>query len=643
MERLMLKKVLIILFIFCELTKLYAEEIPVIVISPSNKPQSISTVGTSVTVYDEDFFENSTDYFLGDALGDSTTGYNFFQNGGAGTESAIQLRGLPKRYSTVYIDGVKMSDPSNVSNDFNFNHILTNSISRVEILKGNQSSVYGSGAIAGAINITTKKGKQGFHKDLSYNTGSYGTHNLAGALSGANEKSDYFISLERFETDGFSAMNQAATVDEKDGYRNNSIVGNFGHQYSDTIKIKGKLWAAETYLEYDAAGNAAQDYHADALQTSSNVSLVYEPNNKFTNTLTYGNSYINRNYTEANKTKDKYYGDRYTMMYVGNYNYDLDNSVVFGIEREDDSIYYNPNSSATPTIESNYVTSSYFDYQKRATEKTYLTLGSRFDNHSVIGSAQSSRLTAAHLYDGNTKFKASFGTGFRYPSLYEMYIVYANSADNLSTMQPEKSVGYDIGVEKNFPNLNLNLDLTYFDNTYRNALEGWESNIGTDTYATNNTAGTVTSRGIELMSDLKVNDILSFALNFTYTHTYDGAEADDPNTAASYYGADTRLVRVPIHAMNLATKINIPNHENLDLTIRTKYSDRVRDYGDTHNGFADVILDDWITHDLSVRYKLYDTYNLYFDINNALDERYETALRYSQAGRNFNFGLKRAY
>ena len=86
-------------------------------------------MGTSVTVYDEDFFENSTDYFLGDALGDSTSGYNFFQNGGAGTESAIQLRGLPKRYSTVYIDGIKMSDPSNVSIDFDFNNILTSQIS----------------------------------------------------------------------------------------------------------------------------------------------------------------------------------------------------------------------------------------------------------------------------------------------------------------------------------------------------------------------------------------------------------------------------------------------------------------------------------------------------------------------------------
>ena len=82
----------------------------------------------------------------------------FFKMGGHGATSAIQLRGLPKRYSTVYIDGVKMSDPSSVSGDFDFNHILlTSQISRVEILKGNQSSVYGSGAIGGTINITTKK------------------------------------------------------------------------------------------------------------------------------------------------------------------------------------------------------------------------------------------------------------------------------------------------------------------------------------------------------------------------------------------------------------------------------------------------------------------------------------------------------
>ena len=164
----MLKKLIKILIILSfPFNALYAADIPIIVIAPSKKAQSISTVGTSVTVLDETFFKNSNELFLGDALATNSTSINFFQNGGHGQTSAIQLRGLPKRYSTVYIDGVKMSDPASPSNDFNFNHILTSQIARVEILKGNQSSVYGSGAIGGTINITTKKGEPGFQKKYS--------------------------------------------------------------------------------------------------------------------------------------------------------------------------------------------------------------------------------------------------------------------------------------------------------------------------------------------------------------------------------------------------------------------------------------------------------------------------------------------
>ncbi|MDA9617313.1 TonB-dependent receptor plug domain-containing protein [Candidatus Pelagibacter sp.] len=99
----------IILIYSSVFTKIVAEEIPIIVIAPSKKAQSLSAVGTSVTILDEKFFNNSSEYFLGDALSTSTTGANFFQSGGHGTSSAIQLRGMPKRYSTVYIDGVKMS------------------------------------------------------------------------------------------------------------------------------------------------------------------------------------------------------------------------------------------------------------------------------------------------------------------------------------------------------------------------------------------------------------------------------------------------------------------------------------------------------------------------------------------------------
>ena len=228
--------------------KVFADDIPIIVIAPSQKAQSKSTVGTSVTVYDEANIENSNEFFLGDVLGNGTTSFNNFQTGGHGTTSGIQLRGLPKRYSTVYIDGVKQSDPSNVSNDFDFSHILKNQISRVEVLKGNQSSVYGSGAIGGTINITTKRGKPGFKKDISYNTGSYGTHNLALSMSGADDKNDFYIGLERFITDGISAMDNN---DERDGYKNNTLVANYGYKFTDKLKLENNFRITDGYLQYD--------------------------------------------------------------------------------------------------------------------------------------------------------------------------------------------------------------------------------------------------------------------------------------------------------------------------------------------------------------------------------------------------------
>ena len=181
----MLKKVkvsLLSLILIFSFNQVFAADVPVIVISPSKTAQSTSTVGTSVTVLDENFFKNSNHLFLGDVLKGNSNSVNFFQNGGAGQTSAIQLRGMPKRYSTVYIDGVKMSDPSSVSNDYDFNHILTSQISRVEILKGNQSSIYGSGAVGGTINITTKKGEPGLQKNMQYNNASHGTHNLSFGL-----------------------------------------------------------------------------------------------------------------------------------------------------------------------------------------------------------------------------------------------------------------------------------------------------------------------------------------------------------------------------------------------------------------------------------------------------------------------------
>jgi vitamin B12 transporter len=99
-------------------TNLYSKEIPVIVISAGKTPQSYSSVGSQVTIIDSKTIEQSSESFLTDLLGNEVQGLNIFQLGGKGTNTGIQLRGLPKRYSTVYIDGVKMNDPSASDNGF---------------------------------------------------------------------------------------------------------------------------------------------------------------------------------------------------------------------------------------------------------------------------------------------------------------------------------------------------------------------------------------------------------------------------------------------------------------------------------------------------------------------------------------------
>ena len=638
---------LILIFLYIFQNFVNAQDIPVIVIAPSKKPQSISTVGTSVTILDEEFIENSNEYFLGDLLSSSTTATNFFQSGGHGTASGIQLRGFPKRYSTVYIDGVKMSDPSSVSGDFDFNNILTSHLSRVEILKGNQSSVYGSGAIGGTINIITKKGEPGLQKNFNYVTGSNKTHDLSVSLSGADEKNNFYLGLQRFQTDGISQMRHN---NEKDRYRNNSIVANYGYAFNEKFEINNNLRVSETYLQYDAV-SAISGYdnseEADGVEGSYSLNFILKPIENFTNKLTLANTYIKRIYADApnskNTVKDNYYGERYSIMYSGNYNFNLDNSIVFGFEREDDEMGYNSNATGIK-YEHSYVESTYFDFQKRFSKNIYGTLGTRFDEHSVAGNEESHRVTLAYLFnDKSTKLKASYGTGFRFPSLYEMYYVYAANAQSLPYVKAEKSRSYDFGIEKNFSKLGLDIEANYFNLKYKDPLEGWATGTASgNAYTTQNQPATVKSQGLELISKWHLNNLLNFDFNYTYTSTYDGAEQDDPDNSSSQYNA--QMARVPRHILNLNTNFKIPNYEKLNFTLNTKWSDEARDYGNGNSGsYDDVRLDDYIVCDLFIKYNLLNEYNLFFNITNLFDEGYETAKDYQQMSRSFNFGLKRNF
>ena len=384
----------------------------------------------------------------------------------------------------------------------------------------------------------------------------------------------------------------------------------------------------------------------DGTEASYNMSLIYDYNKKFTNKLSFANTYIKRIYgateNSGNALQDNYYGDRYAISYTGNYNFNLDNSIVFGFEREDDRIGYNKDLSGRKD-KHNYVTSNFFDFQSRFTNNIYFTFGSRFDKHSIAGNEDSHRATIAYLFDDKSlKIKSSYGTGFRYPSLYEMFFVYAANSQSLENVKAENSQSFDIGFEKIINELDLNIEATYFNLKYDDVLEGWKTgNSSGSAYTTQNMPGTVKSQGLEIISKWTPSDLINFALNYTYTSTYDGAEQDDPDKSSSY--TNSQMVRVPRHLINIKTNFLLPNINDLHFSLNTKWSDTTRDYGNGNRTYNDERTDDYLVNDLIANYELWDTYNFYFKINNLFDEKYETARDYSQLGRSFNFGLNRSY
>lgn len=616
------------LFLFNFFTSFSKSEIPIIVISPNKNPESLGTIGSEITVITEKEIQNSNKNNLAEIIDEYSTGLNFSRSGGVGSNTILQIRGLPKRYTTVYIDGIKLSDPSSPDNSYYFNNLTKNSIKRVEILKGNQSSIYGSGAIGGTINIYTKE-YEDIKPTLYYGTGSQQTKHFDYEGKKKLNKIKLSYGINYFQKNNKSSM---IDNDEDDKYKNKNLFFKSKYNFDKKTKLRNTFKINQSNLNYDQAGsnlnlNSTRDYNILIL---NDLELSEK---KFFNKINFGTNLIERTVTNSNATSsDKYYGQRSTINFLGKKNFNLDNRLIYGIESEFDKAKYKTWATNGMKEKDNNTISQFLDLKLRPSRNTFASLGVRNDRHNIAGNYQTGKISVAYIKDKNTKINLNSGTGIRFASLNDYF--YDTNVKNIEKLKPEKSYSFDIGLEKTFDKYkSTKLVGSLFYTEYKDNISNWKMNTSSGSnYTIDNSAGKIKSKGLSLNLDTKILKN-NFRIGYTYTSAYDGEDCDDPDGSCS----NTMPVRIPRHSINSKISKKI---RDFDFYINGKYQSKRRDYGNSNNSFSEVMLKPFKRIDLGSSYRI-GHYNIYFDIINILDNKNEEAYQYSSDERQLQFWIKR--
>jgi len=362
-------------------------------------------------------------------------GVNQTSNGGIGALGTLQVRGLPARYVGVRINGIDVSDPSGTQNQFNFGGLTAAGIERAELLKGSQSAVFGSEAIAGVVNLTTfRPSELGFSGHASLEAGSFGTY--SGPLSFGQRTEQGFVAFTfgRITSDGISSQSFNT---EEDSFEQTTVHLSGEHAFSDTFSVGGAVFYRDSDTEIDRSSfsNDATGEIA-ARETGARVFARLETG-AVTHELSY--SYFDIDRKDPGGFTTRFQGERETLAYLGTASLNSATTLNFGIEHTQEDL----TSGSTAGGEDN--TSLTAEVLYSPTDRFDLSAALRHDDNSSFGGETTGRLTAVFRPQFDLALRASVGTGYRAPSLFERF-----SAFGEPNLQPESSVGYELGVEKTY-------------------------------------------------------------------------------------------------------------------------------------------------------------------------------------------------
>lgn len=610
----------------------YADDADPIIVSANRTQQPASEVAQAVSVITLDEIITRQSVAVTDLLR-SVPGITVTSNGGLGTTTSVNIRGAESDQTVALIDGVKLNDPATPGGGFNFGNLLTGNIERIEIVRGSQSVLWGSQAIGGVVNIITRTPTEQLAINAAAEYGWRDTARLVGNISGKFGPVSASLGAGYLRTDGFSTFNETRGGTERDGYRNFGGHAKFNIALSDGISVDLRGWFSDGKVGIDGFPPPTYSFGdtPDFARTREligyaglNAALL---DGRFRNRIAYTLTDTRRRNTDlAGGTEFETFnakGRNERFEYQGNLDISDAISAAFGAETEKASFrtssYGGPFARAEARINSIYGQLS----AKPVSGLTF-SAGLRHDDHDTFGSKTTFSANGVFTpNEGSTTLRASYGEGFKTPSLYQLFSDYGNTA-----LRPESSRSWDAGITQKLLDGKIEVGATWFHRDTSNLINFISCTLPLAGICTNRPFGTydnvakARAQGLEFALTLKPVDALRVRANYGYV--------DAINTAT---GRD--LARRPRHSVNLSA--------DYDWAFGLKTGATVTHVGQSFDNASNTRkLNGYVLVDLRAAFPVGDTIELFGRIENLFDEQYETTYRYGTPRRAAYTGVRLA-
>ena len=624
-----------------------------VVVSANKFPTKTALTGKVVTVITREQLERSGGKDLAQVLTEQTGIFINGANSNAGKDKGVYLRGAKVDHTLITIDGVPVYDPSGIGSNFDIRLLSVDQIERIEILKGSQSSLYGSDAMAGVINITTKQAsnkKASFNGGISY--GSFYSYRSDVNVSGNSKYVDYSIGGAYFETEGINEASDSiknnAIRKDKDDYTQQNFSASVGIKPNKNIRIQPYFRFAKFWQSYD---QGAFTDELDLFSKNRNVQFGIK------NDFNFGKIKMNLLYN-YNKNERTYIDDSvrsrngYDIYSKGIYNGSEHFAEAFFVFPVSSNIkltagadyrrsnsdqlyssigYYGPYESnlGKDSLKQNQL-SGYVAFLLNTKKGFNVELGGRFNHHSVYGNNIVYNVNPSMLINNKFKIFGNLSSAYKTPTLYQLFSEYGNKY-----LKPESAMTIETGFQYFSKNNKYSGGITVYKRMVKDAIVFFYNPVTFASFYVNQDMQN--DAGIELESNVKIGKGTIIKLNGAYVNGKVTTKNGEKDT--SYFN----LIRRPKATMGIHISQKITSH--FYVNAGASYVGERTDLSfDANFNTISIILKPYWLMNLYTEYALSKNKVKFFvDVRNLTNTNYTEAYGFNAMKLNASLGVRFNY